>query len=98
LLEHHAVAEAAVYAVPASMVEDEVMVSVILEPGATVAAAELLRHCEESLPYYAVPRYFRIVPHFPKTQTAKVQKAELRRIGIDEFTWDGGPRGRSKRG
>lgn len=98
LLEHPAVAEAAVYAVPASMEEDEVMASVILEPGASVTAADLLKHCEASLPYYAVPRYLRLVPHFPKTQTAKVQKAELRRIGIDEFTWDGGPRGRSKHG
>ena len=75
------------------------MVSVILEPGAAVAAAELLRHCEESLPYYAVPRYFRIVPHFPKTQTAKVlegRAAAHRHRRIPAHHW--GPRGRSKRG
>ena len=98
LLEHPAVAEAAVYAVPSTLEEDEVMASVVLEPGAALTPQELLRHCEEGLPYYAVPRYLRFVPQLPKTQTAKVQKAELRRIGIDASSWDGGPRGRSRRG
>ena len=74
------------------------MASVVLEPGAALTPQELLRHCEEGLPYYAVPRYLRFVPQLPKTQTAKVQKAELRRIGIDASSWDGGPRGRSRRG
>ncbi len=98
LLDHPAVAEAAVYPVPAALAEDEVMTSVVLEPGQSVAPAELLTHCEAALPYYAVPRYYRIVPALPKTQTAKVQKAELRKIGTDSATWDAGPRGRSARG
>lgn len=97
LLEHPAVAEAAVYGVPSSLEEDEVMASVVLEPGATAEPAELLRYCEDALPYYAVPRFFRLVLELPKTQTAKVQKAELRRSGIDALAWDGGPRGRSRR-
>jgi crotonobetaine/carnitine-CoA ligase len=98
LLEHPAVAEVAVYAVPATLEEDEVMASVVLEAGAALAPADLLKHCESALPYYAVPRYLRFVDQLPKTQTAKVQKAELRRIGIDAQTWDGGPRGRARRG
>ncbi len=97
LLEHPAIAEAAVYAVPAQLAEDEVMASLILEPGQTVTPSEILAYCEASLPYFAVPRYIRITPELPKTQTAKVQKAVLRSIGIDSLTWDAGPRGRSKR-
>ncbi|HMN21716.1 MAG TPA: AMP-binding protein [Ottowia sp.] len=98
LLEHPAVAEAAVYAVPAQLSEDEVMVSVVPMPDASVTPEELLRHCEASLPYYAVPRFYRVAAALPKTQTAKVQKAELRRVGVDAVTWDAGPRGRSRRG
>lgn len=98
LLEHPDVAEAAVYAVPSTLEEDEVIASVVLEAGASIKPAQLLSYCEEALPYYAVPRYLRFVQQLPKTQTSKIQKAELRRIGIDAETWDGGPRGRSKRG
>jgi carnitine-CoA ligase len=97
LLGHSAIAEAAVYAVPADLEEDEVMASVVLEPGKHVTSSELLEYCTENLPYFAVPRFIRIVPELPKTQTAKVQKQELRRIGVDGLSWDAGPRGRRKR-
>jgi crotonobetaine/carnitine-CoA ligase len=98
LLDHSAIAEVAVYAVPADLEEDEVMASVVLEPGQQVTAPELLEYCTQTLPYFAVPRFIRITPTLPKTQTAKVQKQVLRQIGIDELTWDGGHRGRRKRG
>ena len=97
LLSHPAVEEVAVYAVPAHLEEDEVMASVVLKPSCSTTVADLLKHCEAELPYYAVPRYYRIVSQLPRTQTAKVQKTELRQFGVDESTWDGGPRGRSKR-
>jgi crotonobetaine/carnitine-CoA ligase len=95
---HPDVQEVAVYAVAARLEEDEVMTSLVLKPGSTVTPAELLKHCETELPYYAVPRYYRVVSELPRTPTAKIQKGELRQIGIDGRTWDAGPRGRSKRG
>jgi carnitine-CoA ligase len=98
LLSHTAVEEVAVYAVPANLSEDEVMASIVLKAGCAATGAELLKHCETELPYYAVPRYYRIVTELPRTQTAKVQKSELRQLGVDASTWDAGPRGRSKRG
>jgi crotonobetaine/carnitine-CoA ligase len=98
LMSHPSVVEVAVYPVPAELAEDEVMASIVLDPELSVDPAQLLKHCESQLPYYAVPRYYRIVAELPKTATAKVQKSALREIGIDELTWDAGPRGRSKRG
>jgi len=98
LQSHPDVQEVAVYAVAAQLEEDEVMTSLVLKPGSTVTATELLKHCETELPYYAVPRYYRVVSELPRTPTAKIQKGELRQIGIDDRTWDAGPRGRSKRG
>lgn len=98
LMSHPSVEEVAVYAVPSALVEDEVMASVVLRGESLHTAADLLEHCVKELPYYAVPRYYRIVIELPRTQTAKILKTELRRIGIDHLTWDAGPRGRSKRG
>jgi crotonobetaine/carnitine-CoA ligase len=42
----------------------------------------------EKLPYFMVPRYYEAVEVFPMTQTHKVQKGELRKVGITESTWD----------
>ena len=38
--------------------------------------------------HFMIPRYVRILPELPKTPTAKVQKADLRRQGITADTWD----------
>jgi crotonobetaine/carnitine-CoA ligase len=91
---HPAVAEVAVYAVPAELSEDEVMAAVVLEPGMTCTPADLAAHCEELLPYFAVPRYVEMFSELPKTQTAKVQKEQLRERGVTPSTWDAGPRGK----
>ena len=40
------------------------------------------------LAYFMVPRYNRIFDVLPKTPTAKVMKAELRKDGITPDTWD----------
>lgn len=98
LLAHPAVEDAAVYAVPAEMSEDEVMTSIVLRPGHSAIELDLLAHCERELPYFAVPRYYRFVQAMEKTPTAKIRKDLLRQIGVDASTWDAGPRGRSKKG
>jgi crotonobetaine/carnitine-CoA ligase len=97
LLSHPAVFEAAVYAVPAEMSEDEVMAAVVLEPGKEVTAAEILAWCEPRLAYFAVPRYVDIRSALPKTQTEKVQKQVLRSEGVSTNTFDRGPSGRRMR-
>ena len=91
---HPAVAEAAVFPVPAEMEEDEVMAAVVLEPGATCAPEELFAYCRELLPYFAVPRYIEIRANLPKTPTEKVRKEVLRAEGVTPATWDHGPTGR----
>jgi crotonobetaine/carnitine-CoA ligase len=35
-----------------------------------------------------IPRYVRVLPELPKTPSAKVLKADLRRAGITADTWD----------
>jgi crotonobetaine/carnitine-CoA ligase len=97
LLSHPAVFEAAVYAVPAELSEDEVMVAVVLEEGKAASPEEILAFCENRLAYFAVPRYVDIRASLPKTQTEKVQKQVLRSEGVTASTFDRGPSGRKVR-
>jgi crotonobetaine/carnitine-CoA ligase len=97
VLMHPQVAEVAVYAVPAELSEDEVMVAVVAEPGAVIDVPDLSRHCEELLPYFAVPRYIDVRTALPKTANEKVRKDVLRSQGVTDNTVDTGPRGRRAR-
>jgi crotonobetaine/carnitine-CoA ligase len=97
LLAHPAVFEAAVYAVPSDLSEDEVMAAVVLEPGRETAPEEILEWCEPRLAYFAVPRFVDIRTALPKTQTEKVQKQVLRSEGVTDTTFDRGPTGRRMR-
>lgn len=96
LLDHPDVVEVAAYPVPSDLAEDEVMVAVVAAPGATATASDLIEWCWSHLPYFAVPRYIRFVAALPKTTTLKVQKHQLRQVGIDG-AFDGGPVGRKSR-
>jgi crotonobetaine/carnitine-CoA ligase len=88
LLSHPAVVECAVIAVAAESEagEDEVMAYVVAN--APVDAGELWAWCEGRIPNFAVPRFIRIVGELPKTPSEKVQKAQLRALGITADTAD----------
>ena len=94
LLSHPAVAEAAVFPVRSELAEDEVMAALVARPGATIDAAALWRHCEERLPYFAVPRYLDIVGELPRTENGKVQKYKLRERAVTPTTCDRAPAAR----
>lgn len=85
---HPAVREAAAIAVPSDYSEDEVMVVVAPVPGKTIDCRDLAAFLIETMPYFMVPRYIRIVDELPKTPSAKVIKSELRTEGVTEDTWD----------
>jgi crotonobetaine/carnitine-CoA ligase len=88
LLSHPAVLEVAVIGVAAESEagEDEVMAYVVAS--AAVEAAELWAWCDGRVPGFAIPRYIRIVDALPKTPSEKVQKAQLRDLGITPDTQD----------
>ena len=85
---HPAVREAAAIAVPSEYSEDEVMVVVAPVPGKSIDPHNLAEFLIETMPYFMVPRYVRILEELPKTPSAKVMKAELRSEGITDDTWD----------
>lgn len=85
---HPAVREAAAIAVPSEYSEDEVMVIVAPVPGQAIDHRELAEFLIDTMPYFMVPRYIRILDELPKTPSAKVMKTELRSEGITSDTWD----------
>lgn len=85
---HPAVREAAAVAVPSEFSEDEVMVIVALVPGQKLEARQLAEFLIDTMPYFMVPRYIRILDELPKTPSAKVMKADLRKEGVTPDTWD----------
>ena len=84
------VAEVAAYAVPSvpAGTEDEVMLAVVPASGVSLDCAELVRRVDSVLPRFARPRYVELVDELPRTPTAKVRKAELRRRAVTPSTWD----------
>jgi crotonobetaine/carnitine-CoA ligase len=85
---HPAVLECAAYPVPSELTEDEVMLAVVLKPGVTVSALDLIRFAEGNLPYFAIPRFVRFIESLPKNQLEKILKIELRRAGAETADWD----------
>lgn len=81
-LGHPAVAEAAAYAVPSELGEDDVMLAVVFGESGSVAWEDVRDHCRERLPYFAVPRYYRALTSLPHTETGKAKKQPLRADGV----------------
>ena len=88
IMDHPAVEEVAVYAVPSEMAEDEIMASVKLVEGMKLDPGELIDFLKDRLAKYAVPRYLRIVEEFPMTNSFRVMKKELEKIGVTPDTFD----------
>ena len=89
-LEISYITEAAAYAIPAKGgegMEDEVMVALMINNNMSIDYIDLLNQAKKNLATFAVPKYIRIVDHFPKTQTGKIQKNKLREDGVTVDTW-----------
>jgi carnitine-CoA ligase len=78
LRRHPAVADAAVYAVRAEYLEDEVMASVVCKEGQSLDSVELVKFCAPKMAYFMAPRFVEVVPELPLTPTGKVEKYKLR--------------------
>ncbi|MCU0307704.1 MAG: AMP-binding protein [Thermoleophilia bacterium] len=96
--QHPQVLEAAAIGVKAkegASAEDEILICLVAREGGAPDPGDLVEFCAERMPYFAVPRYIRVMDHLPKTPTERVRKVELRDAGVTEDTYDreaGGPR------
>lgn len=88
VLEHECIAECAAHAVPSEWGEDEVKITVVLQPCRTLEPNDLIDYLVPRLADFMVPRYVEFASELPKTPTQKVQKRVLRERGVTESTWD----------
>jgi carnitine-CoA ligase len=58
------------------------------KPGQSIEPHALIEWLTPRLPYFAVPRFVRIVDAIPKTETNKQRKFPFRDAGVTPDTWD----------
>jgi len=51
---------------------------VVLRPGATATAEEIIEHCKKQLAPYKVPKSVEFIPALPKSSMMKILRRELR--------------------
>lgn len=88
ILAHPCVQEAAVVAVPSDHSEDEILAVLAPVPGREIDPRDVLEFLRPRLAHFMIPRYIRILPSLPKTESQKVQKQVLRDQGLVPGTWD----------
>ncbi len=88
VVAYPAVREAAAYAVPSELGEDDVMIAVAPVAGEQIDERSLMEFLGERMAYFMVPRFVRVLDELPKTPSAKVMKHILREQGVTGDTWD----------
>ncbi len=79
LMEHAAVAEAAVIGLPHPRWGEAVTAAVVLKAGTSVDEGALIEHCRQHLSAFKVPKAIDFVEEFPRTGTGKIQKHVMRK-------------------
>jgi long-chain acyl-CoA synthetase len=77
LAKHPAVLEGAAIGVPHPIKGEEVKAFVVLKPGQTATADELIAFCREQLAPFKVPRAIEFRDALPKTLIGKVLRRQL---------------------
>jgi len=88
ILRHEAVADVAIHGVPSGSTEDIVMAVVVPAAGCELDPAAFFAFLREVLPYFAMPRFVRIVGEIPRNATLRIMKFKLRELPIDDAVWD----------
>jgi fatty-acyl-CoA synthase len=78
LAAHAEIREAAVVGMPAALGGESVWAFLLLEDGAEMTAQEVMSYCRQELEAYKLPSQVRFLDDFPRTETGKPKKFELR--------------------
>jgi len=78
LLQHPSVFECAVVGLPDEMRDESIVGVVVLKPGCSLEANELIEFCADKLATFRVPQQIVFDQHLPKTSVGKIQKHLIR--------------------
>jgi fatty-acyl-CoA synthase len=85
LLQHPAVNQVKIVGVPDARLSEVGAACLILNPGASVTAPDLIEFCRGKLASFKIPRHVVFVKEFPMTSSGKVQKFRLREVVMQEL-------------
>jgi fatty-acyl-CoA synthase len=85
LLQHPAVNQVKVVGVPDARLSEVGAACIVLNPGASVTAADLMEFCRGKLASFKIPRHVLFVKEYPMTSSGKVQKFRLREVALEEL-------------
>jgi long-chain acyl-CoA synthetase len=83
IYQHPAVSECAVVGVPDERYGEALFAAIVLAPGASAGAEEIIEHCRARIGGYKIPRQMAFLPQLPKSAMGKILKTEIRRIYSD---------------
>ncbi len=86
LKSHDAVFEVGVAAIPHPEKEGQEALKawIVLQPGMSASEEALIKHCEDYLAQYEIPRRFSFVDELPKSTVGKTLRRELIRMELEE--------------
>jgi long-chain acyl-CoA synthetase len=79
ICELDAVQTAAVVGVPHAIRGEDICAFVVPKPGAALAEADIVSHCQKYIGKFKVPRLVVMINEFPLTANGKIQRFELRK-------------------
>ena len=80
LYTHDAIEECAVIGVPDPVYGENVKACIVLRPGATLDAEDVVIFCKERLSSYKAPKIVEFMEVLPKSPTGKILKTDLRKM------------------
>jgi len=82
LFSHPKVMEGCAIGVPDQYSGERIKAFVVLKPGETASADEVIDYCKQNLVKYKVPKYVEFVPDLPKSAVGKILRKELRQMEL----------------
>jgi acyl-CoA synthetase (AMP-forming)/AMP-acid ligase II len=79
--------EVSVFGVQSKRGNEDIKAVVVPSGNVSLTPVDVIKHCENYLPYFKLPRYVELVDELPKTPTERVKKYKLKQKGNSE-AWD----------